>query len=240
MTVVIANALRAFPQKGEGSYAQRVEVNWQAVVERETARYADGERRLPAEPERKENQLVRMAMAAGGAGLALLMLGRSEEAASWLGRSAERYRESWKGAPPGSWGRLIGALKARLLAGDTEGAVRDARWALAQGPESSESPIGRYAATLAQLVLEEDGKAAVLAEDLQKAETFPRDVADALAALATVDAGRYADAVRSVLASFETRDEYLEDVPVADTVLVLEALAEPRGLAIRPASTLLP
>jgi hypothetical protein len=38
-------------------------------------------------------------------------------------------------------------------------------------------------------------------------------------------------AVESVLESFETRDEYLEDVPVADTVMVLQTLAEPRGLA---------
>jgi hypothetical protein len=34
-----------------------------------------------------------------------------------------------------------------------------------------------------------------------------------------------------VLDSFEAREEYLEDVPVADTVLVLQALARERGLA---------
>lgn len=45
-----------------------------------------------------------------------------------------------------------------------------------------------------------------------------------------------------VLQSFETRDAYLEDVPVADTVLVLQALARRRGLAaeLRLRSTLLP
>ena len=52
------------------------------------------------------------------------MAGRREEAAVWLGRAAERYRESLDGAPAGSWGRPIGALKARLLAGDREGAPR--------------------------------------------------------------------------------------------------------------------
>ena len=36
-------------------------------------------------------------------------------------------------------------------------------------------------------------------------------------------------AVTDVLASFEQRDEHLEDVPVADTVLVLQALARRRG-----------
>jgi hypothetical protein len=34
-----------------------------------------------------------------------------------------------------------------------------------------------------------------------------------------------------VLESFEQRDEYLEDIPVADTVLVLQALARRRGMA---------
>jgi hypothetical protein len=43
-----------------------------------------------------------------------------------------------------------------------------------------------------------------------------------------------------VLASFETRDAYLEDMPVADTVIVLEALAERRGMAVGPSSALLP
>ena len=37
---------------------------------------------------------------------------------------------------------------------------------------------------------------------------------------------------RRVLASFESRDDYLEGVPVADTVLVLRALATRRGLTV--------
>jgi hypothetical protein len=43
-----------------------------------------------------------------------------------------------------------------------------------------------------------------------------------------------------VLESFETRTEHLEDVPVADTVLVLQALAERRGLRAELSSRLLP
>ncbi len=64
--------------------------------------------------------------------------------------------------------------------------------------------------------------------------------AAALAALAARDHEAYADAVGLVLRDFEEREAYLEDVPVADTVLVLEALAEERGLAARLASPLLP
>ena len=43
-----------------------------------------------------------------------------------------------------------------------------------------------------------------------------------------------------MLESFQTRDEYLEDVPVADTVIVLQALAARRDLAADLESPLLP
>ena len=43
-----------------------------------------------------------------------------------------------------------------------------------------------------------------------------------------------------MLRSFEERDAYLEDSPVADTVLVLELLAADRGLAAGLRSPLLP
>jgi hypothetical protein len=43
-----------------------------------------------------------------------------------------------------------------------------------------------------------------------------------------------------VLESFEARDEFLEDVPVADTVIVLQALAARRDLTAELESQLLP
>jgi hypothetical protein len=141
-------------------------VDWDGHAEREEERYADGLARLPADPDARQKQLVRVAMAATGAGLARLMQGRRAEAAGWLSRSAERFRESYAGAPPGSWGRLLGAVKARVLGGDHEGAAADAAWALEQEPAASESPIGRYAAVLALLVLERDGDALPLADGL--------------------------------------------------------------------------
>jgi hypothetical protein len=217
-------------------------VDWESHAEREESRYRDGLERLPEDPEPRQKQLVRIAMAAGGAGLARLMQGRRGEAAGWFARSAERYRESFEHAPPESWGRLIGAVKSRVLAGDWGGAADDARWALDQGPAESASPIGRYAAALSALVIRDDEQAGRLAAELrtEPEETFPRPVADALAALAAADADAYRGAVSRVLESFETREDYLEDIPVADTVLVLEALADQRGLAARPASGLLP
>lgn len=214
-------------------------MDWEGHAEREEDRYRDGLARMPEDPDGRQKQLVRVAMAAGGAGLARLMQGRRAESIGWLVRSAERYRESYEGAPPGSWGRLIGALKSRILAGDWEGARDDARWALEQRPQESDSPIGTYAAVLALLTLAEDEEAAALAPALQR-EGFPEAVSDAVVSLSAHDRAAYADAVARVLESFETREAYLEDIPVADTVLVLEGLAERRALAQRLTSRLLP
>ena len=214
-------------------------MDWDGHAEREEGRYADGMSRLPTDPDGRQKQLVRIAMAASGAGLARLMQGRQGEAAGWFARSAERYRESWEGAPPESWGRLIGAVKARILAGDWERAADDARWALEQSPQGSHSPIGAYAAALAALTLEDDSRAGELAEKLRDSD-FPEPVAAAIGALAAADRDGYADSVATVLESFEMREAYLEDIPVADTVIVLEALAARRGLAARPRSAILP
>jgi hypothetical protein len=215
-------------------------VDWDEIVEREIGRYHDGEARLPAEADPRQRQLTRMGNAAYGAGLALLMQRRSDEAAKWFGHAADRWRESFSDAPPGSWGRPIGAMKARLLAGDKAGAEDEARWALDAGAGDSDSAIGRYAAVLAYLVLGEGERARPLASSLRERDDFPRDVADASAMLAAEDRPGYILAVESVLESFETRDEYLEDVPIADTVLVLQALAERRALEADLVSPLLP
>jgi hypothetical protein len=121
-------------------------------------------------------------------------------------------------------------MKALLIAGDDVSAA--ARWALDAGAASAESPIGRYAGTLALLVLGDDAEAALLAATLQGRDDFPDTVADTVVALAAGDAGGYRAALESVLASFEERTEFLEDVAVADTVLALQVLAAPRGLAV--------
>jgi hypothetical protein len=216
--------------------------DWAADFERERERYADGEERLPGaeDADARQRQLTRMGNAAGGAGLSLLMLGRDDEAAEWLHLAAERYRESFADAPPGSWGRPIGAVKSLVLAGDWPAAEGAARWALDAGAAEAESPIGRYAATIALLVLGEDERARPHADAIRISDGFPHDVGDALAFIAAQDVLGYTEAVESVLASFETREEYLEDLPVADTVLVLQALARRRGIDVPLSSALLP
>ena len=168
------------------------------------------------------------------------MEGRRDEASDWFERAAERYRESFAGAPPDSWGRPIGALKAHILAGDWVGAEEAARWALELGAADAESPIGRYAGSLALLVLGRDADARPVASSLRERADFPPAVADALATITAEDRLGYINAIEDVLESFEMRDEYLEDIPVADTVLILQALAERRDIAADLESPLLP
>jgi hypothetical protein len=212
--------------------------DWVAHYEREATRYCDGEERLGGDADERQRQLTRMGNAAYGAGLSLLMQG--EDARAWLARSADRWRESYADAPPGSWGRPIGAIKALILGDDWSGAEEAARWALAEGAAEAESPIGRYAAALACSVLGRWQQARVHADEIRIRADFPHDVGDALAMIAGEDVVGYVEAIESVLASFETRDAYLEDIPVADTVLVLQALAARRDMAAALSSPLLP
>jgi hypothetical protein len=214
--------------------------NWDEHLRREVARYEDGEARLPDDADARQRQLTRMGNAAGGAGLSLLMAGRGDDASAWFHRAAERYRESIADAPSGSWGRPIGAMKALVLADDRPAAEDAARWALELGAAEADSPIGRYAAALALLILGKDHDAVIHADTIRTSDGFPHDVGDALAFIAAEDLVGYTFAVESVLESFETRDEYLEDIPAADTVLVLQALAARRGIAAELSSSLLP
>ena len=199
-------------------------------------RYRQGEAR-----DLDQRQLTQLANAAWAAGLHLLMEGKAEESREWLRTAARRYRESWEaGAPPDSWGRPIAAIKALLLAG--EDASDAARWALDAGARDAASPIGRYAACLALLVLGEDVEARALGSTLRNdAPEFPMAVADAVVTVAATDRAGYLLAVEDVLESFEQRSEFLEDVRVADTVLVFQILAAQRDCAVDlPRSEVLP
>jgi hypothetical protein len=216
--------------------------DWAEHARREEERYRDGEARRPDEEDRDalQRQLTRMGNAAAGAGIAHHMDGNTHAAREWFAKAVETYRESYAHAPPGSWGRPIGILKARILAGDWDGARADAEWTLEQKAGEAESPIGRYAACLALLVLDRGAEARVLADGLRTHDGFPAAVGDSLAMLAAQDVVGYVEAVEGVLDSFETREEYLEDLPVADTVMVLQALAARRNMAAELSSPLLP
>jgi tetratricopeptide (TPR) repeat protein len=214
--------------------------DWNAHVGRETARYRHGSERLPDDPDARQRQLTRMGNAAWGVALAQLMRGETEQAASWFSRAADTYEASYAEAPPGSWGRRVAMIKCSILAGDWRRAEEFASATLDERAAETDSPIGRYAAALALLTLGRPGDARPVASSLRERDDFPHDVADALATIAAEDAPGYLIAIESVLESFERRDEYLEEIPVADTVLVLQALAGRRDLAADLVSPLLP
>jgi hypothetical protein len=207
-------------------------MDWIPVAEEKRRRYTETHGELD------ERGLVRQGNAAYAAGLALLMA-HDPEAGEWLRRAAARWRESWHGGE--SWGRPIGALKASLLAHDEPAVEELARWTLELGAATAASPIGRYAGALALLARRRWPEARHVSESLREREDFPHDVADALAFIAAGDVVGYVEAVGSVVRSFETREEHLEDVPVADTALVLSELARRRGIDEElPASRVLP
>ena len=210
-------------------------MTWAEQAERAKERYESGSQR-----DLDQRQLTQLANAAWAAGLCLLMDGRNDESRDWLRTAARRYRESWDaGAPSDSWGRPIAAMKSLLLAGDD--AKDAAQWALDAGARDAASPIGRYAGALALLALGEDVDARALGSTLRERDDFPEAVADALVTIAATDRAGYMLAVEDILESFEQRSDFLEDVRVADTVLVMQKLAAQRDadVELRP-SPLLP
>ena len=212
-------------------------MDWQAKLAWADAEH---ERRLASvagPDEREDFRLAGIAGASWAAGLAALMLGRDAEARERLLRGADEYGTSWRAAPPGSWGRPIAMIRCRLMAGDHEGARADASAAVEAGVLDASGPIGGYCAALARLVLGRDEAAEVVAARVAGEGLEPAAVADALGALARGDKPGYAEARLAVLRSFEERDAFLEDVPVADTVLVLDALALERDLDPPPLSS---
>ena len=205
-------------------------MDWQAKL---AWAEAEHERRLAAAAgpdEREDFQLAGIAGASWAAGLAALMLGRDDEARVRLLRAAGEYETSWRAAPAGSWGRPIAMIRCRLMAGDHQGARADASAAVAAGVLDAPGPIGGYCAALALLALGRDEDAGIVAARVADEGLQPASVAEALGAIARADGAAYVAARLAVLRSFEERDAFLEDVRVADTVLVLDALAAARGL----------
>jgi hypothetical protein len=121
-------------------------------------------------------------------------------------------------------------IRCRLMAGDDAGARRDAEAAIAAGVLDAPGPIGGYCASLALLALARDDEAVPVASRIATEGLEPVAVADALAALGQADPAAFVDARLDVLRSFDERSAFLEDVAVADTVLVLDALARARGI----------
>lgn len=155
-----------------------------------------------------------------------------EPAEEPLRRARDAYLASHAETGPASWGRILGALKMAILAGD--GAEPIAHTAVIEA-QPADTPASAYVCALATVVL---GKRPDVSVMLAAGDAFAR-TGRALAALAAGDASAYAAALAEILADFESRDVHLSGVPYADTVAVLERLADQRGLAIAPSSDIL-
>jgi hypothetical protein len=181
--------------------------------------------------------LLREAIAVEGRGQRALLAGEERAAAEALLEASRLYRESWELASPTRFGRLIGMLKAAVIAGDASSAAAYARTQL---PDPVESAPASYALAIAALVERDDGTARGASAGMRSASPPFVRTADAIDGLLDHDVERYAGAIDEIVADFESREDHLTGVPIADTAIMLERLAEARGMACRPASPLLP
>ena len=131
----------------------------------------------------------------------------------------------------------MAALKSAVLAGD---AAEVAAWVRERLADACDSPTSCYALAVAALAAGDDALAGRAAAGMREGDGAFQRTADAIEALARGDAEGYRGAVTAIVRDFERREARLTGVPIADTALMLEALAEPRGLAARPASALMP
>ena len=176
---------------------------------------------------------MREAIAADGEAHRALLAG--EDARPALRRAAAAYRRSWEAAPPGSYGRLVGYAKASVLAGDNP-----VEYVTGQLGVDDRTPPACWARALAYLADGNDARAQRAADGMRAgSEAFGR-AADAISALVAGDRQAFAAAQQAIVADFEARDTHLTGVAIADTALVLDRLAERRGLAAHPESDLLP
>jgi hypothetical protein len=156
-------------------------------------------------------------------------------AAGELVEARDRYLASYDAAGPPAWGRLIGALKMAILAGADVEPI--ARRALAEAGAAASAPAG-YVRSLAAVAIGEEPDPAAIQAMVAAGGAFER-TGRALDALGAGDGERYRAAIADVLADFEAREQFL-GAAVADTVMVVERLADARGIAARPESPLLP
>jgi hypothetical protein len=186
----------------------------------------------------KHQQLMTGAVERDGAAQRALLAGDLDAARAGFAQAADLYRQSWELAPATAYGRLVGLVKAAVLAGGGADEARYVQRALAGA--DVESVTASYARALAALVLGEDEEAGVCAGRMRAGtEAFAR-TGEAIGALAAGDAARYEAALAAIVRDFEQRAEHLTGVAIADTALMLAELGGRRGIAVAIASPVLP
>jgi hypothetical protein len=181
--------------------------------------------------EGEHRDLMLAAIKVEGEAHAALLAGDTDAATAAYARAVEQYRASWAVAPPKSYGRLVGLLKAAVLGGSGRAAADEVRAALDGDPDAAGSPVASYVLAVAALIAGDDDAVAPLAEVMEpRGGAFERTAA-ALRALAAGDRAAYATAAAAIADDFAGREEHLTGVAIADTAIMLEIVAGERGLA---------
>ena len=197
-------------------------------------------RKLSGVQDGEHRELMIAAIATEGEAHAALLAGDHDAARASYARAVEQYRASWALAPPKSYGRLVGLLKAAVLADQAEAAAKEVRAELDGDEDAEGSPVASYVLAVAAVILGGDDEVAVRAARMEpRGEAFER-TAIALRAIAAGDAGAYEVALTAIEADFASRDDHLTGVAIADTAVMLELLAGERGMAVKPSSPLVP
>ncbi len=167
-----------------------------------------------------------------------LIDGHLEAAQVEFREAAELYRQSWEAAHARAYGRLVGMLKASVLAGDGTAEAEYARAALANADQ--DSATASYARAIAALIAGDDADAMAWAARMSESPGAFARTGEAIFGLAAHDEARYTAALEEIVRDFEQRSEHLTGVVIADTALVLQTLAARRGMAAGIESPVLP
>jgi hypothetical protein len=179
----------------------------------------------------EHRDLMLAAIEAEGEAHAALLAGDAKTAKAAYARAVEQYRASWALAPPKSYGRLVGLLKAAVLGGGAGPAADEVRAALDGDPDAAGSPVASYVLAVAALIVGDDDAVAPLADVMEpRGGAFERTAA-ALRALAAGDGAAYATAASAIADDFAAREDHLTGVAIADTAIMLELIAAERDLA---------
>lgn len=166
-----------------------------------------------------------------------LMAGDAESARPMFEAASRRYRASFECAPPASYGRLVGMLKAAVIAGEAADAADYARAAV-EGADPT--PTASYVRAIVALIDGDDPLAEDAAASMRSGDAAFGRAADVVEALVRRDGAGYRDACAAILVDFEGREEHLTGVPIADTAVMFESFAGARGMACHPRSPLMP
>lgn len=182
---------------------------------------------------------MRAALRREADGQRALLAGDGTAAAAAFRAAATLYRASWEAAPSGSYGSLLGMLKASVLAGDAREGAGYARAAL--GDRGAGSPSAAYVRALIGLIAGDRDGAVAWATRMRCGSSAAFDrTAEAILALARGDAVAYGGALRAIVCDFEQRTDHLTGVAIADTAVMLQRLAGDHGVHVELSSDLLP